>query len=115
MVALERALEIDRFPEPAETGQFRGAQLRRSGERAAEPAEQSHQREDVVAVVREHAGQRRGPTRAQKIEVERRDQAAGDVVLTLHPDHFALQRRQSTIGEARRPHPPRRPQEVQMG
>ena len=63
----------------------------------------------------EHAGQRRSPARAQELEVQRRDQAAGDVVLTLYADHLALERRQPTVGEARGPHPPSRPQQVQMG
>ena len=62
----------------------------------------------------QHAAQRPGPARAQKIEVERRDQGAGDVVVTRDADHFALERREAAIGEARRPHAPRRAQQVEV-
>src|SRR2546426_3204349 len=114
-VDVERALDIHWFPEPPEPAQLRRGHLRSGGERSAEPAEQPHQREDVVPVVRQHAAERRRPTRAQKVEVERRDQGAGNVVVAHDTDHLALERRESAIGEARRPHSPRRAQEVEMG
>ena len=113
-IALERALDVHRLPEPPEPAELAGRQVLARRQRLAEPAEQRHQRQDVVPVVGEHPAQRRRPPRAKEVEVERRDQAAGDVVLARDTDDLALERRQPAVGQIRRPHAPRRPQQVEV-
>src|SRR5262249_18647947 len=113
-IAGQRLLEIDRLPEPAEPAHLPRRQRLAGGQGTPEPGEQPDQRKDIVAIVGENAGQRRRPSRAQIVEVERRDEAAGNVVVAHEPDHLTLERREPAVCEARGPHAPRRTQEVEV-
>ena len=63
-VADERALDVDRLPEASEPGPLRGRSApARSPSAWANQPSSADQRQHVVAVVGEDAGQRRGPTR----------------------------------------------------
>ena len=114
-IAAEAPREVHRLPEPAEPGQLRGAELLVMLERAPEPAEQRDQREHVLAVVLEDARERRGAARAEEVEVERRDQGAGHVVVAREAEHLALERPEPAVGEARREDPARGPEQVEVG
>src|SRR5262249_61995962 len=95
----ERSLVVHRsppriaaLPEAAHPCQFAGGKVGIVGEGTSEPPQQRGQRKYVIPVVLEDPGQGRGAPMAEEIEVERRDQVAGDVVLTDETEELSLQR-----------------------
>jgi len=96
----ERALVIRRgapriaaFPEPADSRQLAGAEVGISREGTSEPPQQRSQRQHVIPIVLEDPGQGRGPPVAKEVEVERRNEVAGNIVLADETEDPALQRR----------------------
>src|SRR2546427_245023 len=101
-----RAPEVQRFPETAEPRPLLGAQRGRLAEGRAEPAEERRQRQDVVAIVGEDARERAGAPAPKPVEVERRDQGAGHVLLTDEAEDVALEGGEPAVVEAAGPHAP---------
>src|SRR5205807_7994033 len=101
-------------PEATEPAELAGRELLAGGQRFPKPAEKPDQGQDVVPVVGKHAAEWRGPPRAQEVEVERRDQTAGDVVFSNDADDFSLEGGQTAIGQVRVPYAPSRTQEVEV-
>src|SRR5215813_13492415 len=87
------APRIATLPEMADAGQLTGGEVGIGRESTSKPSQQRGQRQHVVPVVLEHPGERGGAPVAKELEIECRDEGAGDVVFTDETEHLALERR----------------------
>src|SRR5262245_33581467 len=115
-VARDAALQIDRLPETTESDQLlrMTPTFGRAGDGGRHPTREHGEREDVVAIVLEHSGQRARALPAQIFEIGVGNHEPRQIVLPCEAKHVMLQRAEATVAEPRAPETARRPQKVEV-